>query len=454
INLSWSASTGAASYNVKRSTTNGGPYTVIATDVTTTHYADPGLTNGMTYYYVVSAVNTDGEGVNSDEASATAGLRVHLKFDETSGTVAADSSGAGWGGLLVNGPTWTAGALNSAVDLDGTDDHVSLSADVVNGLSGFTVSTWVYLDTVSNWSRIFDFGTGTSVNMFLTPRNGASNVVRYAITTGGGAGEQRIDGTAALPTGTWKHVAVTWAGNVAILYVDGIEVGRNNSMTLNPTSLGNTTRNYIGKSQYADPNLDGRVDDFRIYASALDASEIAAMVSAGMPVPSEPTGLSATAVSSSQINLAWTAVSGAASYNVKRSSASGTGYTTVVSGVTATSYSDTGLANGTTYHYVVSAVNAGGEGGNSAEASATPSAPITDEELRCPTISFAEGNLNLVTANSVPGHQYQVEVSPDLTTASWQAIGDPQPGTGGDLLFSMPDDPEIGRRFFRLRVKR
>lgn len=71
VTLSWNASTGASSYNVKRSTTNGGPYTIIATGVTSTNYLNTGLTNGVTYHYVVSAVNSFGESVNSSQISAT-----------------------------------------------------------------------------------------------------------------------------------------------------------------------------------------------------------------------------------------------------------------------------------------------------------------------------------------------------------------------------------------------
>ena len=70
VGLSWSASSGATSYNVKRSTTSGGPYTTIASP-TTTSYTDTGLTNGTTYYYVVSAVNAAGESANSSQVSAT-----------------------------------------------------------------------------------------------------------------------------------------------------------------------------------------------------------------------------------------------------------------------------------------------------------------------------------------------------------------------------------------------
>ena len=71
INLSWPASAGATSYNVKRANFSGGPYTVIATGVTSTGYTNTGLFGAVTYYYVVSAVNANGEGANSSEASAT-----------------------------------------------------------------------------------------------------------------------------------------------------------------------------------------------------------------------------------------------------------------------------------------------------------------------------------------------------------------------------------------------
>ncbi len=69
INLVWSASAGASSYYVKRSTTNGGPYTFIAL-VNGTTYQDSTITAGITYHYVISAINAAGEGGNSNQASA------------------------------------------------------------------------------------------------------------------------------------------------------------------------------------------------------------------------------------------------------------------------------------------------------------------------------------------------------------------------------------------------
>lgn len=73
VSLSWDAVSGATGYNVKRSTTAGGPYTAIATGITGTSYVDTEVTNGTTYYYVVTAVDTEGESDNSNEASATPG---------------------------------------------------------------------------------------------------------------------------------------------------------------------------------------------------------------------------------------------------------------------------------------------------------------------------------------------------------------------------------------------
>ena len=75
------------------------------------------------------------------------------------------------------------------------------------------------------------------------------------------------------------------------------------------------------------------------------------------PVPPAPAGLSATA-GDAQVVLDWSAASGATSYNLKRSTTSGSGYATidVRAGLT---FTDTAVSNGTTYYYVVSAVNAG-----------------------------------------------------------------------------------------------
>jgi chitin-binding protein len=88
-------------------------------------------------------------------------------------------------------------------------------------------------------------------------------------------------------------------------------------------------------------------------------------------VPPAPTGLGATP-GNAQVTLNWTAASGATSYNVKRSTTNGGPYANVQTGVTGTTFTNTGLTNGTPYYYVVTAVNASGESPISTQVSATP----------------------------------------------------------------------------------
>ena len=123
--------------------------------------------------------------------------------------------------------------------------------------------------------------------------------------------------------------------------------------------------------------------------------------------PATPTGLHATA-SNAQVALTWTASSGATSYHVKRSAATGGPYTQV-SSPTSASFTDTGLTNGTTYFYVVSAVNTSGESANSAQVSATPSAApnvtITIDPTHTRSISPYIYGLNFYTGISgAPQH--------------------------------------------------
>jgi subtilisin family serine protease/subtilase family serine protease len=94
VKLSWPAATNATSYRVKRSTTPGGPYTLVASNIKTLQYVDSGLVNDITYYYVVSASNLRGESADSPESSATPKLPSDLIVSSLSapGSAAAGSS--------------------------------------------------------------------------------------------------------------------------------------------------------------------------------------------------------------------------------------------------------------------------------------------------------------------------------------------------------------------------
>jgi Glycoside hydrolase family 44 len=70
VALGWNASSGATSYHVKRGTVSGGPYTQVGAP-SVANYSDTGLADNTKYYYVVTAVNSNGESANSNEVSAT-----------------------------------------------------------------------------------------------------------------------------------------------------------------------------------------------------------------------------------------------------------------------------------------------------------------------------------------------------------------------------------------------
>jgi len=277
--LSWWGTANATSYNVKRGTTAGGPYTPVASNIVDPlTYTDTTATAG-TYYYVVTALVAGVETAVSNEARAitAAQLHTHLLFDEVSGTSAVDASGNAHTGTLVNA-TWAAGHLTgSAVSLNGSNAYVSLPNALLSDVADCTIAAWVFWNGGSNWARIFDLGAGQGRYMFLTPKSSAG-VVRFAITTNSGVGEQAIVGTAALPTGVWTHVAVTLAGATGSLYVNGVAVGTNSAMTAAPFRMSNTSQNWLGRSQYpTDPYFNGLIDEFRLYNGVLTQAQIAAL---------------------------------------------------------------------------------------------------------------------------------------------------------------------------------
>jgi fibronectin type 3 domain-containing protein len=105
-------------------------------------------------------------------------------------------------------------------------------------------------------------------------------------------------------------------------------------------------------------------------------STLLAVISRGqVPKPPVPTGVTA-AAGDTKVELRWSATTGATSYHLKRSTTSGGPYTQIAAPTWA-GYTDVGVKNGTTYFYVVSAVNAGGESGNSVPVSAKPAPAVT-----------------------------------------------------------------------------
>ncbi|MGS2764711.1 LamG-like jellyroll fold domain-containing protein [Sinomicrobium sp. M5D2P9] len=272
VSLSWSAGETATSYNVKRASTREGPYNTIA-EVTTTSYEES-YTKEDTYFYVVSAVNSNGESVNSTWVSTNRHKYIYLKFDETEGNIATDSW-SGLDGTLESGAGRGEGTADNAVHLDGTNEsYATLPEGIMTEINDFTICTWVRLDEVATWARIFDFGTENDNSMFLTPKTSTSGEgIRFAIKTRNGYPKLSYNHT--WEPGTWTHIAVTLSEDTATMYLNGEPVASSTDFTKRPSDLGNTTNNYLGKGQNTvDPHLKGAIDEFKIFNRALSATEI------------------------------------------------------------------------------------------------------------------------------------------------------------------------------------
>ena len=147
VALNWRASVGASSYNVKRATTSGGLYTIIA-NVSTTNCADIGLINGASYYYVVSALNMAGESSDSTQANSTP---FHVP---TADIVAASIDG---GNLVLSGTNGLAGGAYS----------IWASISAAGPFSNWTQVSRGYFDTNGNFTATNTINAGEPQRFYL-----------------------------------------------------------------------------------------------------------------------------------------------------------------------------------------------------------------------------------------------------------------------------------------------
>ena len=278
VALDWSDNTEAdlACYTVYRSVTSGSGYSLVASELTSSEYLDDMVENGVTYYYVVTSSDTaPNESLDSSEVSATPlgivaatlSLETYYEFEND----VSDSTGNLNNAVATGSPVYASGIFGQAIEFDGVDDYLTLPTDIAN-YDDITVAAWVKWDGGNDWQRIFDFGNNTTEYMCLTPLTTRDTLCFAISVTSNDSGQQLLEAD-PLPTDQWVHVAVTLDGDIGTMYVNG-EVVDSETITLNPTDF-YPLYNYIGKSNWNDPLLSGKVDDFRIYNYALNSTEIA-----------------------------------------------------------------------------------------------------------------------------------------------------------------------------------
>lgn len=342
--LSWLPSFGATGYKVKRAVAGGRPYSTVAT-TTTNLYTDNTATNCATYFYVVSATNALGESANSTEALVTLGA---FAF--------AVNSGGGSTMQFLADTNFTGGT--QAAPVTTTID--------TNGLVGPAPQTVYQTERYGNFTYTFSG---------LMP--GTTYLVRlhFAETYWSSAGKRRfnvfINGTQVLTN--FDIVAEAGAPNKAVIE------------EFTPTA-----------------NPSGQI--VIRFATVLDNAKCSG-IEVVLPRPTPPEHVCAVP-GDSVVTLSWTASPNADSYNVKRALASGGPYVNVCSGLTATNFIDSGLTNGTTYYYVVSAVRAGCESTNSVEVTATPVCAAPPAPVAGYNSPVYAGMTLYLTASSIPGASY------------------------------------------------
>ena len=377
VSLAWNAPTfdGGASitnYKVYRGPSSGS-LSFHANAGTTTSYLDASASNGTTYYYKVSAENTNGEGALSNEASATPAdlvapaepLPVVDGFDRPNENPLSDAG------------RWTNGISGSA------ETGLFTTANTLACSKTTTCTSWrnatQYGPDVEVWSRISTaLGTNNQIRLLARLQApGTAGYDGYMLRTTDLTGTdqialERLDNGATVTRLTVSQELAI--GDVVLLRVKGstLEIWRHSGGTWSRLGLVQDT-NYAaaGFTGVGIRGTSGRLDDFG--ARHLGAST----------PPAAPTALSATPGDDS-VSLAWNAPTfdGGASitnYKVYRGPSSGSLSFHANAGTT-TSYLDASASNGTTYYYKVSAENTNGEGALSNEASATPADLVAPAE--------------------------------------------------------------------------
>ncbi|MGF7034118.1 pectate lyase [Paenibacillus mucilaginosus] len=358
VELNWNAAGGADGYNVYRSTSKEGPYTLVAAGVPSNSYSDTtaGLINNSYFYYKVTAVNASGESDPSNTAEA-------YPND-------------------VPPPSAPVTGLHAIV----RDGQLTIAWNPVEGATYYTLerSTTPAGPFVS---LLVNGKPKIAAASYLDMGLNAQTKYYYKLTAGnvGGLGQpvllEGVSPAAPLQAPTLlsaeaarKGVELAWS---SVPKAASYKVQRSEVNGGPYTTLASVT-----EKSYTDSTAEAGRTYFYVVTAANDLQESrisnqlrvkhAALISGA---PSKPAGLRA-AANDGEVTLSWNPVAGAKTYNVKRADSPNGTYTTIA--VTSTAaYQDKAVTNGTTYYYTVSAAKAKGEGPESDLIAALPAKVLT-----------------------------------------------------------------------------
>ncbi len=266
--------------------------------VTTTGSINTSIVGIYTIIYTATdaAGNTQTATRTVNVVSSNTDLVLHWKFEETSGTIARDSSGNNLNGALYNDPVWDSNAAvgNGALTFDGINDYVSVDSPALDfGSEDFTVAIWVKKLESSGGGSDNNWG----VNKWNSGGNPGSNEWCLSLTAHGGndlpafniesgTSAYQVSSSQSLIIGQWHHIVGVRSGNQILLYVDG---QLEDSEYVGTASINNVGRDLsIANSAMNALQTHGTFDDLRIYSRALTGDEIQDIMN-GTTLPPEDT---------------------------------------------------------------------------------------------------------------------------------------------------------------------
>ena len=183
--------------------------------------------------YTLSAVARDGAGNTTTSANinvtvqntVSAGIAGAWGFDEGSGSTTADQSGRGNNGTLANTAWTTAGRYNGALTFNGTSSIVNVpDSSSLDLTTAMTLEAWVRPTALGNWRTVLFKEQSGNLVYALYSNVTPGNVPAVELNIGGTI--RSLNGTSALPSGTWAHLAATYDGSIIRLYVNGTQVSQ------------------------------------------------------------------------------------------------------------------------------------------------------------------------------------------------------------------------------------
>ena len=216
-----------------------------------------------------------------------ASLKVQYTFNLKSGSDSIyDETGNGFNAKLNGSASVKKLGAYNVLQIGSTTGYLDLQSklgNLVNTLNDFTVSTYLYIDPslvlTNNGNFVWSFSNSADIStlatgcMFYTVK-----ASRYAICSTNYSNEKQVSIGSAAVKGEWTHITYTQSGNTGTVYIDGVQK-KTGTLSLLPSTLGATSFNYLAKSAYTSDQylLNTMFSDFRIYNSALNATQVAAL---------------------------------------------------------------------------------------------------------------------------------------------------------------------------------